>query len=139
MPNPKTLLVIEPHENLRDAYASVLRYAGYRVQEAECAVTAGERLEAATPRLALMNVHLPTVADGLWFLRRHRRDPLLRSTVWVALCDSRAALNPSEQREFDAVLCQPLSYTDLIGAAAVYAGSADGHGVGERMWEACFS
>ncbi len=140
MPIPTTLLVIEPHENLRDAYASVLRFAGYRVDEAACSVSAHERLLSAKPRLVLVNAHLPTAEDVMRLLRRYRSDPAFSSTTWVAVCESGAALNMPEQREFDAVLHTPISYADLIGVASAFAtGSTRARSAAEPLGEPCFS
>lgn len=138
MPKPTSLLVIEPHENLRDAYASVLRFAGYRVHEASCAVTARERLLAARPALVLLNVQLPTADDAMTLLRQCRTDRSLNEVTWVAICEDEAGLNWAEQGEFDAVLRTPVSYTDLVGAAGVFSG-APSPAQPDRAWELCFS
>ncbi len=136
MPEP-TLLVIEPHENLRDAYASVLRFAGYRVHEASCGVSARERLQTERPALVLMNVQLPLLEDALMLMRRSRTDAALQATVWVALCRSDAPFSGAQQSEFDAVLHPPLSYTQLVGTASLFVdGERSGHGSmsASAMW-----
>jgi CheY-like chemotaxis protein len=120
---PNTLLVVEPHENLRDAYASVLRYAGYRVEEASCPISARERLLAARPKLVLLNIHLPTTEEAIRLLRRARMDRALEGTTWIALCEGGAGLNGAQQAGFDAVLRTPVSYNDLVGAAAAFTGA----------------
>lgn len=117
MTMPTTLLVIEPHENLRDAYASVLRFAGYRVHEASCALTARERLQATRPNLVLVNAHLPTADETMDLLRRARKDRRLDGVTWVAICQDHDGLTWSQQSEFDVVLNTPISYTDLVGLA----------------------
>ncbi len=124
-----TLLVIEPHENLRAAYASVLRFAGYRVHEASCGISARDRLLTERPGLVLMNVQLPLLEDALLLVRRSRADVGLQGTTWVALCRSDGALSGAQQAEFDAVLQTPLSYTQLVGTASLFAGGErSGHG-----------
>lgn len=138
MPMPTTLLVIEPHENLRDAYASVLRFAGYSVDEASCALSGSERLRAARPNLVLVNAHLPTADDTMSLLRRARSDRRLDGVTWVAICQDRDGLNHAQQAEFDAVLNTPVSYIDLVGLATVFSGEqALAHS--QSAWEHCLS
>jgi CheY-like chemotaxis protein len=140
MPISTPLLVIEPHENLRDAYASVLRFAGYPVEESACAVSAGVHLSSIRPRVVLMNPQLPTAGDGLRLLRRYRREPALRSTIWIAVCDSGDGLSMAERQEFDAVLPMPIRYADLIGIAAAFAEESAAPAVApEMVWDVCFS
>jgi CheY-like chemotaxis protein len=138
MPKPTSLLVIEPHENLRDAYASVLRFAGYRVHEASCVVTAREHLLAARPSLVLVNVHLPTSGEAISLMRRCRTDRALDEVTWVAICEDEMGLDRAEQSEFDAVLRTPLRYADLLGAAGVFGGAPPSTHA-DRAWELCFS
>ena len=120
MTKPTMVLVVEPHENLRDAYASVLRFAGYRVDEAWCGVSAREQLQAARPKLVLLNVQLPTVEDALLLLRRSRSQVALHGITWVALSRSDVALSGAQQAEFDAVLRTPVTYSELLGLASVF-------------------
>ena len=125
MAEPTTLLVIEPDENLRQAYASVLRFAGYRVDEASCGIAARECLRAQRPELVLMNVQLPTLESALGLLRQFNGDSGSQTyTSWVALCRSDAALSGAHEAEFDAVLRTPVSYTELLGTASVKTGLA---------------
>jgi CheY-like chemotaxis protein len=130
---PTTLLVIEPHENLRDAYASVLRFAGYRVDEASCPISARERLMAVRPKLVLVNVQLPTTDDAITLLRRARTNRALEGTTWVALCEGAIGMNGGQQAEFDAVLRTPVSYNDLVSAASAFTG-APGPVRPELLW-----
>lgn len=128
MPRPTTLLVIEPDENLRRAYASVLRFAGYRVDEASSGIAARERLQAQRPELVLMNVQLPTLEGALGLFRQFKGDTGSQTnTSWVALCRRDAALSGVHEAGFDAVLHTPVSYTELVGTASVFAGSEFAH------------
>lgn len=133
---PTSLLVIEPHENLRDAYASVLRFAGYRVHEASCAVTAQEQLCTARPSLVLLNPHLPTVDEAMELVRRCRADRRFADVTWVAICEDKTARSVAREPDFDIVLRAPLRYQDLIQAAGIVCGNP---AVSDSRWELCFS
>lgn len=108
-----TVLLIEDHELLRQALATALEQAGYRVVVAGGAIEAVKRFVEDRPAVAVMDVRLPDAAGT-------ELGPALRSLdaehlpiVWITGEPDRAA---AAARAGDVVLTKPFSTGDLLNA-----------------------
>src|SRR6266536_1398587 len=54
----KSVLIVEDNEHLRNIYASILRFSGYEIVEAESGIEAIEKAASSQPRLILLDLNL---------------------------------------------------------------------------------
>lgn len=66
---PKTVLIVEDEQILRDAYRKILSQEGFRVLDAANGLEALDRLREASPDLILLDMLMPYM-DGLTFLEQ---------------------------------------------------------------------
>jgi two-component system cell cycle response regulator DivK len=71
----KSVLIVEDNEHLRNIYASILRFSGYEIVEAESGTEAIEKAASAQPRLILLDLNLPDMPgiDVARSIKRHQR------------------------------------------------------------------
>ena len=81
------ILVVDDQPTNRDWLVKLLRSIGFSVQSAENGEAAIQGWEKWSPRLILMDVHMP-VMDGIEATRKIKADPRGRETVIVALTAS---------------------------------------------------
>ena len=58
---PKTVLIVDDNQHLREIYSSVLRSSGYEIIEAENGADAIEKAASAQPHVILLDLVLPDI------------------------------------------------------------------------------
>lgn len=104
-------LVIEDDADLADIFSEALRAAEYRTETIRDGQEARQRLRQVTPKLVILDMHLPTVSgkDLLYLLRN---DAHLRRTIVVILtADARMAETYADQADY--VLVKPVTFSQL--------------------------
>jgi PAS domain S-box-containing protein len=111
------ILVVDDQEANRHAFAVVLRSAGFRVAEADCAAGALRSVALERPDLILLDVRLPDL-DGFAVCRRIKADPATRhipvlqtSAEFVSTTDKVAGLEGGA----DGYLAGPVEPAELLG------------------------
>jgi CheY-like chemotaxis protein len=69
----KSVLIVEDNEHLRNIYASILRFSGYEIVEAESGTDAIEKAASAQPHLILLDLVLPDM-NGIEVARSIKRN-----------------------------------------------------------------
>ena len=104
-------LIIEDDYDLATIFAEALQAAGFDAEIIRAGDTALERLDATTPSVVVLDLHLPHVS-GVDILQRIRADARLAGTrVMVATADPRMA--EILEDEADLVLLKPISFSQL--------------------------
>lgn len=104
-------LIIEDDYDLATIFAEALQAAGFDAEIIRAGDTALERLDATTPSVVVLDLHLPHVS-GVDILQRIRADARLAGTrVMVATADPRMA--ELLEDEADLVLLKPISFSQL--------------------------
>ena len=111
---PKILVVDDQFEN-RDWLAKLLAVLGFHVQTAANGEAAIRIWDEWSPRLILMDVHMP-IMDGLEATRRIKADPRGKETIVIALTAS--AMDDQRQTAIqsgaDDFLAKPCSQFELL-------------------------
>jgi CheY-like chemotaxis protein len=71
---PKTVLIVDDNQHLREIYSSVLRSSGYEIIEAENGADAIEKAASAQPHVILLDLVLPDI-HGIEVARSIKRNP----------------------------------------------------------------
>jgi DNA-binding response OmpR family regulator len=115
MANPLAL-IIEDDYDLSIIFAEALQAAGFKTQIVRAGDTALMWLSSKTPKVVVLDLHLPRIA-GTNILRQIRDDPRLKETrVIITTADARLAETLRE--EADLVLLKPISFSQLRDLAA---------------------
>jgi DNA-binding response OmpR family regulator len=115
MTNPLALIVEDDYD-LSIIFAEALQAAGFETQIVRAGDTALMWLSSTTPKVVVLDLHLPRVA-GTSILQQIRSDPHLTETrVIVATADARLAETLRE--DADLVLLKPISFTQLRDLAS---------------------
>jgi CheY-like chemotaxis protein len=115
-PAPKTVLVVEDHEMLREVLERVLQRSGFTVLGAENGVQAVERFHAAAVDLVVTDMEMPQ-SDGFELiaaLRRERPDVAI-----IAISGAERVLRDPgavERLGIRMLLEKPVSGPDLVEA-----------------------
>ena len=84
---PKCVLIVEDNQHLRQILASILRFAGYDILEAETGTQAIEKAVSAKPNLILMDLDLPDIT-GIAAAKAIKRSsttaciPIIACSAW---------------------------------------------------------
>jgi CheY-like chemotaxis protein len=70
---PKSVLIVDDNEYLREIFSSILRFSGYEIVEAESGAEAIEKAAAAKPHLILLDLALPDM-NGIDVARSIKRN-----------------------------------------------------------------
>jgi len=90
----KTVIIVDDHEHLRHILASILRFSGYKILEAETGTQAIEKAVSAKPNLILLDLDLPDIT-GIDAARVIKKNPTTANIPIVAC----SALSGWEWRE----------------------------------------
>ncbi len=110
-------LVIEDDADLSLIFSQALQAAGFEAEIICAGDEALARLEATTPDIVVLDLHLPRVA-GTDILRRIRADPRLAHTR-VIIATAHPHMAESLRGEADLVLLKPISFSQLRDLAAI--------------------
>jgi CheY-like chemotaxis protein len=129
------VLIAEGNDGLRSHYGRWLAEEDYEVVLAANGLEALELTRVREPLVVLMNLDLPGL-DGWEATRVLRRDPLLHTTVVIALTGWAVKTRDSDARSAgcDGVLRAPARREDLLAIVAHYAPpQCDGRGSFVRL------
>ena len=105
-------LIIEDDQDVAAVFGAALEAAGFETDVIRSGDEALKRLEAETPSMVLLDLHLPQV-DGMQILRWIRENPRLDATrVIVATADPLMA--SCLGGEADLVLVKPIGFSQLL-------------------------
>jgi CheY-like chemotaxis protein len=91
---PKSVLIVDDNEYLREIFAAILRFSGYEIVEAASGTEAIEKAASAKPHLILLDLALPDM-NGIDVARSIKRNQ--RSThIPIIAC---SAFSTGEERE----------------------------------------
>jgi len=91
---PKSVLIVDDNEYLREIFSAILRFSGYEIVEAETGAEAIKKAAAANPHLILLDLALPDM-NGIDVARSIKRNQ--RSThIPIIAC---SAFSTGEERE----------------------------------------
>jgi CheY-like chemotaxis protein len=109
-------LVIEDNPDLSAIFVKALEAAGFTVEPIGDGEVAQKRLQEATPRVIVLDMHLPHV-DGVTLLKQIHDNPALNNTkVILATADNvRAELYRDKAT---LVLVKPISFSQLRDLSA---------------------
>jgi two-component system cell cycle response regulator DivK len=117
----ETILVVDDHPANLKLVRVLLRAKGYEVRTATDAEDARLALQAARPRVILMDLQLPGM-DGLELTRRLKADPATRDIVIIAL--TAYAMKGDEQKAraagCDGYVTKPIDVDTLPGVIAAF-------------------
>ena len=121
MTTPRTVLVVDDHEDNRRILRDLLRNAGYEVVEATTGEDGVATAKARTPDMILMDIQLPGI-DGYEATRRIkgddalRRIPLIVVTSYALSGDDAKALAAGA----DAYVAKPFSPRAILAKIREY-------------------
>jgi CheY-like chemotaxis protein len=104
-------LIIEDNEDQNLVFTTAMQQAGFETESILDGRTAQTRLQAVTPQLIILDLHIPEV-NGEELLRQIRVTPRM-ADVRVLLATADAALANDLQSLADLVLLKPISFAQL--------------------------
>ena len=112
-----TILIVEDHDDSRDAMGQIVTALGYRAVLARNGVEALSVLQGTWADLILCDVRMPGM-DGLAFAKAVRTQPGRRAVKLVAATGLSDEADATRLRKagFDAHLVKPLDYDALLVA-----------------------
>ena len=117
------ILVIEDHDDTREALALLLASLGARVLQAADGRAGLAQLARERPGVIFCDIMMP-VMDGFEFARRVRRNPAYHTTLLIAVTahDSPDFLRKTWLAGFDGHMVKPVTGDDLASIARRLAG-----------------
>ena len=108
------VLVIEDNTDCRELFATLIRYLGFEVVEADDGEVGVQKALVEKPDLIFMDIGMPSMSgiQATACLRESaitKNTPVIICTAWTAETHREAAL----QRGADAVISKPVSLRDL--------------------------
>jgi CheY-like chemotaxis protein len=119
--NDHHLLVVDDDDDIREALSSIIREAGYSVDEAAHGRAALDYLRSSPnlPCIVLLDLMMP-VMNGWDFIGEISRDPNLRSIpVVLVTADARGASTDPRTRDLPVIL-KPLDLGNLMSMVQQY-------------------
>ncbi len=122
----RVVLVIDDHNDMREALVLLLASLGARVLEAADGLAGLVQLTREHPAVVFCDIMMP-VMDGLEFVRRVRQNPAYHQVLLIAVTahDSPAVLGESWMAGFDGHLVKPVTVDQLASIARRLAGGSD--------------
>jgi len=118
---PRTVLVVDDHEDNRRILRDLLRNAGYEVVEARTGEDGVATAKARTPDLILMDIQLPGI-DGYEATRRIKADDALRRIPLIVVTSY--ALSGDDTKALaagaDAYVAKPFSPRAILAKIREY-------------------
>ena len=109
-------LVIEDDEDLSDIFVKALEAAGFNAEAIRDGELAQKRLEEATPRVIVLDMHLPHV-DGSTLLKQiHANSAFANTKIILATADN--VLAEIYRDKATIVLVKPISFSQLRDLSA---------------------
>lgn len=104
-------LIIEDDLDLSDIFTEALRAAGYQTETIRDGLEARKRLREVTPKLVVLDMHLPGISgkDLLYLLRNDAR--LRQSLVMIVTADAR--IGETYEAQADYTLIKPVTFSQL--------------------------
>jgi two-component system chemotaxis response regulator CheY len=117
-----SVLVVDDDAELRQAVASVLVQAGYRVTQAPDGVAGLEKARAERPSVILLDVNMPRLG-GWAFLSRRLADTILIETPIILMTGDHLGVSDLATTVAGPVgfLYKPLSFAELLDQVARWA------------------
>jgi CheY-like chemotaxis protein len=111
--DPKPLsLVVEDDEDLSVIFSEALRKAGFQVETIRDGLEAKNRLEAVTPAVLVLDIHLPHVA-GTEILAYVHSQPAKKERINVVVVTADALIAEELRDQADFVLVKPITFGQL--------------------------
>ncbi len=104
-------LVIEDNVDAAMIFSAAIKAAGYDVEVISDGLVAEERLKQLTPRIIMLDLHLPNVSGGELLNQIRLNDRLQKTRVILATADNSFA--KSLHSEADLILIKPISFNQL--------------------------
>jgi CheY-like chemotaxis protein len=122
----RVVLVIEDHDDTREALVHLLTSRGARVLEAADGLAGLAVLEREHPAVVFCDLMMP-VMDGFEFARRMRQNSRYHNVLLIAVTahDSLGFLTKTWMAGFDGHLVKPVTGEQLASIARRLAGSSD--------------
>lgn len=115
MDSPLNILVVEDHDDLREATVAALQAQGHIVQGADCAESMDEALAGFQPHIVLLDLNLPS-EDGLSIARRLRAAEPGLGIIMVTARDSARDVMAGYETGADIYVSKPTSPAELHAA-----------------------
>jgi CheY-like chemotaxis protein len=114
---PRSILLIDDDEGIRDALGELLREEGFAVDTAANGLEALRWLTKSRPAscVLLLDLMMP-VMDGSEFLERKQADPIMSSYPVVIITASATAARFGQTPDVKACLSKPIEMPDLLAA-----------------------
>lgn len=112
---PASILIADDYDDNRELLRLILEPEGFHVREARNGLEALDAARAEAPRLALIDLSMPTL-DGFGLLRALRADERTRRVLCVAVTAFAATQDRQRALDagFDAYISKPFRYKDLV-------------------------
>ena len=109
------VLLVDPHEDSRTAYALILRHGGYRVLEADSVAEALSILRRREVNAVITELVLPQI-DGCELMRRIKRDPATAHLPVLVMTGDLSAESrqQAEQAKCAAFLLKPCGPKEVL-------------------------
>ncbi|HVN16694.1 MAG TPA: response regulator [Anaerolineales bacterium] len=111
-------LIIEDNEDQNLIFTTALTQAGYATESIRDGTVALDRLNAVTPTMVILDLHVPGVNGGV-ILREIRKAPRTQN-AHVIIVSADAEFASSLQAQVDLVLLKPVSFSQLSHLASRY-------------------
>ena len=114
---PPTALIVEDDETLRTLYLTAFRLRGFRVDEAEFAEVAMDRLRERRYDVLVVDVMLPT-ESGVYIVDKVRALPDPKPDIIVITGGDSSAVRTIDRSHVRAIMFKPVSINALMAFAA---------------------
>jgi CheY-like chemotaxis protein len=123
-PDPKsaTILLVDDHEDSRDAFGLILTSLGHRVVLAQDGIDGLKHLETVLPDLILCDLNMPGM-DGFSFIAALRSRPALADVTVLAMTGRDSPVETLRTAGFAGHLAKPIDYDAMVDALDRFLGA----------------